>query len=72
MFNRIKDKIWNDGTQWGVDTFAWTVETMLLEGETLEKAYEDTKAIYVNKADLQSRLDAWKENHVQFRRLRDS
>ena len=61
MFNRIKDRAWEDGSSWGVDTFAWTVETMILSGKSLEEAYEMTKSMLVNDEKLQSRIDAWKE-----------
>jgi len=64
MFNRIKDKAWNEGTEWGADTFAWTVEMLMLRGQSLEEAYEFTKSSYVNQKNLNSRLNAWKELNV--------
>ena len=64
MFNKLRDKAWNDGSGWGCDTFAWTMETLLLQGKTLEEAYETTKNIYTNKKNLERRLNAWKEYNV--------
>jgi hypothetical protein len=61
MFNKIKDKAWNEGSEWGYDTFAFTVETMILMGKSLDDAYAITKDIYTNKKKVQTRLDAWKE-----------
>ena len=64
MFNRITDKAFNEGCEWGIDTFAWTIETMLLDGKSLTEAYETSKDIYVNKDNLNKRLNAWKEINV--------
>ena len=64
MFNKIRDKSFNEGTDWAMDTFAWTVETILLQGKSLEEAYQTAKDIYVNKKNLNSRLNAWKELNV--------
>jgi hypothetical protein len=64
MFNRRTDKAFNEGTEWAMDTFAWTVETMLLDGKSVEEAYQITKDIYVNQDSLKKRLDAWKELNV--------
>ena len=64
MFNRRTDKAFNEGAEWGMDTFAWTVETLVLDGKSIDEAYQTTKDIYVNKKNLTSRLDAWKELHV--------
>ena len=64
MFNKLRDKAWNDGSEWGCDTFAFTVETLLLKGMPLQEAYETTKDIYTNKKNLQRRLNYWKEYNV--------
>ena len=64
MFNKLRDKAWNDGSEWGCDTFAFTVETLLLNGMPLQEAYETTKDIYTNKKNLQRRLNYWKEYNV--------
>jgi hypothetical protein len=64
MFNKIRDKSFNEGTDWAMDTFAWTVETILLQGKSLEEAYQTAKDIYVNKKNLNNRLNAWKELNV--------
>ena len=69
MFNRIKDKAWGDGSQWGVDTFAFMVEMHMLMGQTLQEAYDFTKKTMVNDANLDSRLNTFKETHVQLRGL---
>jgi hypothetical protein len=58
------EKGFDEGSQWGMDTFAWSIETMILDGMSLEEAYGTTKAIYVNKKNLQNRLEAWKELNV--------
>ena len=67
MFN-LDRKAWNQGwdkgSQWGIDTFAWTVEMMLLKGFSLQEAYDYTKSSYVNHENLNKRLDAWKEYNV--------
>ena len=64
MFNRITDKAFNEGAEWGMDTFAWTIETLLLDGKSINEAYETTKDIYVNRLNLEKRLNAWKELNV--------
>jgi hypothetical protein len=64
MFNQIKDKIFNDGASWGMVTFAWTIETMLLQGKSINQAYEAAKSIYVDEKNLTKRLEAWKELNV--------
>jgi hypothetical protein len=64
MFNRLKDKAWNEGSEWGLDTFAYTVEMQMIMGYSLEEAYDFAKRTMVNAANLQSRLTAFKEYHV--------
>ena len=68
MKNNYRHKHWSkgfdEGSEWAMDTFAWTIETMILDGKLLEEAYAITKDIYVNKNNLQNRLKAWKELHV--------
>ena len=68
MKNNWRNKHWSEGfdegSEWAMDTFAWTMETMILDGKSLEEAYVTTKGIYVNKNNLQNRLEAWKELHV--------
>ena len=64
MFNEMKRKAWEDGSQWGIDTFAWTLEMLMIRGMTLEEAYESTKKTYVNRNNLKNRLDAWRELNV--------
>lgn len=54
----------DEGSEWGMDTFAWSIETMILDGMSLEEAYGTVKAIYVNKKNLENRLEAWKELNV--------
>ena len=66
--NNYRHKHWqkgfDEGSEWGMDTFAWSIETMILDGMSLEEAYGTVKAIYVNKKNLQTRLEAWKELNV--------
>ena len=66
--NNWRHKHWqtgfDEGSEWGIDTFAWSIETMILQGMSLEEAYGTVKAIYVNKKNLESRLEAWKELNV--------
>ena len=64
MFNKMKREAWEDGSQWGIDTFAWTLEMLMIRGMTLEEAYESTKKTYVNRNNLKNRLDAWRELNV--------
>ena len=68
MKNNWRHKHWSkgfdEGSEWAMDTFAWTIETMILDGKSLEEAYAIAKDIYVNKNNLQNRLEAWKELHV--------
>jgi len=68
MKNNWRHKHWSkgfdEGSEWAMDTFAWTIETMILDGKSLEEAYGISKDIYVNKKNLQNRLEAWKELHV--------
>ena len=64
MFNRIKDKAWNEGSEWGIDTFAFLTEMHLMMGMSLQEAYDTTKRTMVNKANLESRLSALKESNV--------
>ena len=64
MFSKIKDESFDTGSQWGMDTFAWTVEMLMLKGMNLEEAYKLVKDTYTNKDSLNSRLDAWKELNV--------
>ena len=64
MFNRIKDKAWNEGSEWGIDTFAFLTEMHLMMGMSLQEAYDTTKKTMVNQANLESRLSALRESHV--------
>jgi len=64
MFKRIKDKAWNEGSEWGIDTFAFLTEMHLIMGMSLQEAYDTTKQTMVNKKNLESRLSALKESHV--------
>ena len=61
MFNRIKQKSWDEGSEWGLDTFAFIVEVWLIKGVDLQEAYNIAKSTMVNDKNLQSRLDAFKE-----------
>ena len=65
MFRQWKQSIWDDGSAWGIDTFAFIVEMNMLMGESLEQAYENTKKTMVRDKKLQSRLDAWRSFNVQ-------
>jgi len=66
--NNWRHKNWqrgfDEGSSWAMDTFAWTVETMMLDGISLEEAYDSAKRIYVNLDNLNSRINYWKELHV--------
>ena len=64
MFNRIKQKSWDEGSDWGLDTFAFIIEVWLDKGMTLEEAYKIAKETMVNDKNLQSRLTAFRETNV--------
>lgn len=65
MFNSVKEKAWDEGSQWGIDTFAFIMEMRMIMGHNLQEAYDITKQIMVNHVNLESRLAAFKESHVQ-------
>jgi len=66
--NNRRHKNWqkgfDEGSEWGMDSFAWTVETMMLDGISLEEAYDSAKRIYVNLDNLNRRINYWKELNV--------
>jgi hypothetical protein len=64
MFNHMKQKSWDEGSEWGLDTFAFIVEVNLYRGMDLQEAYDIAKDIMVNKKNLQDRLTAYKESDV--------
>jgi hypothetical protein len=64
MFNSMKQKSWDEGSEWGLDTFAFIVEVNLYRGMDLQEAYDIAKDIMVNKKNLQDRLTAYKESDV--------
>jgi hypothetical protein len=60
----MKQKSWDEGSEWGLDTFAFIVEVNLYRGMDLQEAYDIAKDIMVNKKNLQDRLTAYKESDV--------
>ena len=67
-YNNWRHKHWSkgfdEGSQWAMDTFAWTVETRMIDGASLEEAYDFAKSIYANADNVNSRIKYWKESHV--------
>jgi hypothetical protein len=64
MFNRMRQKAWDEGSDWGLDTFAFIVEVNLYRGLDLQDSYDIAKDIMVNKKNLEDRLTAYKESDV--------
>ena len=64
MFNKMKQRAWDEGSDWGLDTFAFIVEVWLWKGLDLREAYDIAKDTMVNHKNLQSRLNAFKETDV--------
>ena len=64
MFNKMRQKSWDEGSDWGLDTFAFIVEVWLYKGLDLQEAYNIAKDTMVNQKNLEKRLKAFKESDV--------
>ena len=64
MFNKMRQKAWDEGSEWGLDTFAFIVEVWLDKGLDLQEAYNIAKDTMVNHKNLKNRLTAFRESDV--------